>query len=118
VLLLVGAVLLAVTVLGAAVAWNLRAGFSDYLRAQDEHWLDRFAEVAAAAVADRGLAALSGPPGSLRPLFEAVAPSEGSAPRPGLGGMNGPNGMGGPPPRLGPGGRPPPGAGRTPERLS
>ena len=52
VLLLVGAVLLAVTVLGAAVAWNLRAGFSDYLRAQDEHWLDRFAEVASAAVAD------------------------------------------------------------------
>ncbi len=64
VLLLVGAVLLAVTVLGAAVAWNLRAGFSDYLRAQDEHWLDRFAEVAAVAVAERGLSALSGPPGS------------------------------------------------------
>jgi two-component system sensor histidine kinase BaeS len=105
VLLLVGAVLLAVTVLGAAVAWNLRAGFSDYLRAQDEHWLDRFAEVAAVAVAERGLAAVSGPPGALRPLFEAVAPSGGRPPpRPGLG--------------PGPGGRPPPGAGRTPDRLS
>jgi hypothetical protein len=121
VLLLVGAVLLAVTVLGAAVAWNLRTGFSDYLRAQDEHWLDRFVEVAATAVAERGMGAVSGPPGSLRPLFEAVAPSDGPAPRPRPGGMNGPDGMGsphGPPPRLGPAGRPPPGAGRTPERLS
>ena len=113
VLLLVGAVLLAVTVLGAAVALNLRAGFSDYLRAQDEHWLDRFAEVAAAAVAERGLAALSGSPGTLRPLFEAVAPSDGSPPRPG--GLGRP---GGPPHPRGPGGRPPPGAQRTPERLS
>lgn len=112
VLLLVGAVLLAVTVLGAAVAWNLRAGFSDYLRAQDEHWLDRFAEVAAAAVAERGLAAVSGPPGALRPLFEAVAPSDGGPPRPG------PGGLGGPPHLAGPGGRPPPGAQRTPDRLS
>ena len=109
VLLLVGAVLLAVTVLGGAVAWNLRAGFSDYLRAQDEHWLDRFVEVAAAAVAERGMAALAGPPGNLRPLFEAVAPSDGAPPPPG---------PGGPPPRLGPGGRPPPGAMRTPERLT
>jgi two-component system sensor histidine kinase BaeS len=114
-LLLVGAVLLAVTVLGAAVAWNLRAGFSDYLRAQDEHWLERFAEVAAAAVTERGIEAVSGPPGSLRPLFEAVAP------RPRPGGMNDSDAMGGlrgPPPRQGPGGRPPPGAGRAPERLS
>lgn len=131
VLLLVGAVLLAVTVLGAAVAWNLRAGFSDYLRAQDEHWLDRFAEVAAAAVAERGMAAVSGTPGTLKPLFDAVAPSDGSAPRPGPGA--GPPGRGlrdlddrpgsrdaprGAPPRPGPGGRPPPGAARTPDRLS
>jgi two-component system sensor histidine kinase BaeS len=120
-LLLVGAVLLAVTVLGAAVALNLRAGFSDYLRAQDEHWLDRFAEVAAAAVAERGLAALTGSPGALRPLFEAVAPADGSAPHPGPGGpsgLAGPGGPGGPPHLPGPGGRPPPGALRTPERLS
>jgi two-component system sensor histidine kinase BaeS len=109
VLLLVGAVLLAVTVLGAAVAWNLRAGFSDYLRAQDEHWLDRFVDVAAAAVAERGMGAIAGPPGSLRPLFDAVAPADGSPPRPG---------PGGPPPRGGPGGRPPPGAFRTPDRLT
>ena len=118
VLLLVGAVLLAVTVLGAAVAWNLRAGFSDYLRAQDEHWLDRFAEVAAAAVAERGLAALSGPAGALRPLFEAVAPSDGSPPRPGAGGLGASGRPGGPSPYPGPGGRPPPGAHRTPDRLT
>jgi hypothetical protein len=36
VLLLVAAVLLAVSALGALVAWNLRSGFSDYLRLQDE----------------------------------------------------------------------------------
>ncbi|MFN9506828.1 MAG: ATP-binding protein [Rubrivivax sp.] len=114
-LLLVGAVLLAVTVLGAAVAWNLRAGFSDYLRAQDEHWLERFADVAAVAVAERGLAALSGPPGSLRPLFDAVAPPRAAAPQPRPGADEAPRGG---PPRPGPGGRPPPGAGRPPERLS
>jgi two-component system sensor histidine kinase BaeS len=110
VFLLVGAVLLAVTVLGAAVAWNLRAGFSDYLRARDEHWLDRFAEVATAAVAERGLAALSGPPGSLRPLFDAVAPAKASPPHLPHGHPDDP--------RPGPGGRPPPGGMRTPERLS
>jgi two-component system sensor histidine kinase BaeS len=118
VLLLVGAVLLAVTVLGAAVAWNLRAGFSDYLRAQDEHWLARFAEVAAAAVAERGLAALSGPPGSLRPLFEAVAPGDGARPPAGPGALDDRGGPPGTALRPDPGGRPPPGAGRTPERLS
>ncbi len=120
-LLLVGAVLLAVTVLGAAVAWNLRAGFSDYLRAQDEHWLDRFVEVAAVAVADRGIAAVSGSPGSLRPLLEAMAPSDGVGPRHRPGGLDGPDRMDrphGPHSRHGPGGRPPPGAGRTPDRLS
>ena len=82
VLLLVAAVLLAVTVLGGVVAWNLRTGFTDYLRAQDEDWLDRFTAVASAAVAQRGLAAIAGPPGTLRLLFEAVAPSDGAAPRP------------------------------------
>jgi two-component system sensor histidine kinase BaeS len=133
VLLLVGAVLAAVTVLGAAVALNLRAGFSDYLRAQDEHWLDRFAEVAAAAVAERGLAALSGPPGSLRPLFDAAGHPDGAPRRPGpgpgpgpgnlgnLGNLGEPSGPGGPgrpahPP--GPGDRPPPDPQRPPERLS
>jgi two-component system sensor histidine kinase BaeS len=102
VLLLVGAVLVAVTALGAAVAWNLRAGFSDYLRAQDEDFLERFVLAAADAVAQRGLDALQGP-GSLRPLFEAVAPSNGEPPRPPR-----EEGEPGRPPRLGPPG--PPGA--------
>ena len=118
VLLLVGTALLAVTVLGGFVAWNLRAGFTDYLRAQDEHWLDRFAEVAAAAVAARGLAAIAGPPGSLQPLFDAVAPAAGPQPPP-LGGDGPPPGEGRAPPRhLGLPGRPPPGGQRTPDRLS
>lgn len=124
-LLLVGGVLLAATVLGAAVAWNLRAGFSDYLRARDEQWLDRFAEVAAAAVAERGLAAISGAPGSLDPLFAAAAPPGTTRPSPppppprrsppprGSGGPGGPegpegpdwhDGMDRPPPPRGPGG--------------
>jgi two-component system sensor histidine kinase BaeS len=113
VLLLVAAVLLAVTVLGAAVAWNLRAGFSDYLRQQDQDWLDRFAEVASAAVAQQGLDAISGGVGRLRPLFEAVSPSDGSAPRPGPGPGLRPDR---PPP--GPPGAPPPGARRISQRVT
>lgn len=74
VLLLVAAVLLAVSALGGLVAWNLRSGFSDYLRLQDEVWLERFAGVAALAVARDGLEALAGPPGSLRPLLDAAGP--------------------------------------------
>ncbi len=138
VLLLVGAVLLAVTVLGAAMALNLRAGFSDYLRSQDEHWLERFADAAAVAVAERGMTALSGPPGTLRPLFDAAAPPDAPPRRPGLGagpgpvadrgpdlgpgpgpcGFFGPDGAGRPPPPPGAGGRPPPGLHHPPERLS
>ncbi len=82
VLLLVAAVLLAVTMLGAVVAWNLRAGFSDYLRVQDADWLARFTAEVSAAVAERGMEAITGGPGTLRPLLDAVAPPDGSAPRP------------------------------------
>ena len=77
VLLLVAAVLLAVSALAGLVAWNLRSGFSDYLRHQDEAWLERFAGVAALAVARDGLAALDGHPGVLRPLLDAAGPLEG-----------------------------------------
>ena len=72
VLLLVAAVLLAVTALGGAVAWNLRSGFSDYLRLQDQAWLDRFTSLAAQAVAHQGLAALDGRSGRLRALLDAA----------------------------------------------
>ena len=117
VLLLVAAVLLAVSVLGGVVAWNLRAGFSDYLRVQDEDWLDRFAEVASAAVARQGLAAVAGPPGTLRPLFDAVGPRDEAAPRPP------PEADDFRPPDRGPGrhgppGAPPPGAQRIANRVS
>jgi two-component system sensor histidine kinase BaeS len=81
-LLLVASVLLAVTALGAVVAWNLREGFSDYLLAQDEEWLQRFAQVAAAAVVQRGVGALQGPPEQLRPLLEALEPSRAVDDRP------------------------------------
>jgi two-component system sensor histidine kinase BaeS len=80
VLLLVATVLLAVSALGAVVAWNLRTGFADYLRFQDDAWLQGFADIAARAVARQGLAAISGPPGTLRPLFEA-AEAAGAGPR-------------------------------------
>ena len=49
-LLLVGSVLLSVAAVGGLVAWNLRTGFSDYLRSRDAQQLERFAQV----VADRG----------------------------------------------------------------
>ena len=72
VLLLVAALLLAVTALGAAVVWNLRSGFSDYLRLQDRAWLNRFTSLAAQAVAHQGLAALDGRSGRLRALLDAA----------------------------------------------
>lgn len=81
VLLLVAAVLLAVSALAGLVAWNLRSGFSDYLRLQDEAWLERFADAAALAVARDGLDAIGGPPGTLRPLLEAAGTLDGR-PRP------------------------------------
>lgn len=73
-LLLVTAVLLAVTLLGGVVAWNLREGFSDYLRAQDEAWLERFAVLAGQQVEQHGIGALSGPREVLGPLLQAATP--------------------------------------------
>ncbi len=80
VMLLVAGVLLAVTVLGGVTAWSLREGFRAYLRAEDEDWLDRFTQLATEAVARQGMAAIAGPPGTLRPLFDALAPADGSGP--------------------------------------
>ena len=101
VLLLVAAVLIAVTSLGGVVAWNLRSGFSDYLRLQDQAWLQRFAGVAAEAVARQGLAAaLDGPPGSLDDLFIAAGPPDPRADFPGQAPPRG--GFRRPPPEDGP----------------
>ena len=76
VLLLVAGVLLAVTVLGGVTAWSLREGFRAYLRAEDDDWLDRFAQQASDAVTRQGMSAIAGPPGTLRPLFDALAPAD------------------------------------------
>ena len=81
VLLLVAGVLLAVTVLGGVTAWSLREGFRAYLRAEDEDWLDRFTQLATDAVARQGMHAISGPPGTLRPLFDQLAPADSAGPR-------------------------------------
>jgi len=114
VLLLVAAVLLAVTALGAVVAWNLRSGFSDYLRLQDQAWIERFAEAAARAVATQGLQAIAGPPGGLRLLVEAAggpgAREEQRPPPPG--------GESRPPPVEAQRRPPPPGGSRMANRLS
>ena len=55
-LLLLATVVLAVGAMAAVVAWNLRAGFSDYLRAQDAQMLDRML-----VLAERDLAQGGGP---------------------------------------------------------
>jgi two-component system sensor histidine kinase BaeS len=47
-LLLVATALLSVAAVGGFVAWNLKAGFSDYLRARDRQHVERFAAVVAA----------------------------------------------------------------------
>ena len=104
VLLLVAGVLLAVTVLGGVTAWSLREGFRAYLRAEDEDWLDRFAQQASGAVAQQGMSAIAGPPGTLRPLFDALAPAEAGGPR-GPGPGPGPGQGLDRPPRPGPQGR-------------
>lgn len=82
-LLLTGAVLATLLVLGGLAAWNLRSGFSQYLRLQDEAWLERFAALAGAAVERDGLGAISGGRGTLRPLLERLRsenPPEGPGP--------------------------------------
>ena len=124
VLLLVAGVLLAVTVLGGVTAWSLREGFRAYLRAEDEDWLDRFAQLASNAVAEQGLTAIAGPPGTLRPLFDALSPAEaggprgpgpGAGPRPDRPHRPGPPGWGGR--EEGPGGAPRGGPQRPSSRL-
>ena len=49
-LLLAGIALLTAAAMGGRLAWNLRAGFSDYLRSRDEQQPERLAEVVAQRV--------------------------------------------------------------------
>lgn len=73
-ILLLGTVALAVLAMGGLVAWNLRSGFSEYLRAQDAQFLDRVMVVAENELRRHG----GLPDGDLRPWLrhwvEATAP--------------------------------------------
>ncbi|MBI2768401.1 MAG: HAMP domain-containing protein [Burkholderiales bacterium] len=83
-LLLAAAVLLAVAAVGGLVAWNLKTGFSDYLRSRDQQQLERFAQV----VADRAgldglLTASGGVQVRMKDLMDEFLHREGLAPPPG-----------------------------------
>lgn len=113
-LLLAAGALLSAAAVGGVVAWNLRAGFSDYLRSRDAQQLERFAEV----VAQRAhLLPADGSRLPMRELMDEFLHREGLAPPPGWR----PEGEGrrprpGPPPPPGPvgDGRAPDGGARPP----
>lgn len=91
-LLLVGAVMVAVLGVGGVVAWNLRSGFSDYLRARDEAQLDRFMRlVEQRAEADPSMAWLRGSREAMQRLMADFDRSEGFE-RPARGGRPPPPG--------------------------
>jgi two-component system, OmpR family, sensor histidine kinase BaeS len=75
-LMLVITALLAVMSVSGVVAWNLRAGFSDYLSAHDQAQLDRLAQKIALVYAqDPGLVGLRGSHRGMRELIDALAPT-------------------------------------------
>jgi len=77
-LLLLGAVLVAMLGVGSVVAWNLRSGFSDYMRARDEAQLDRFMHVVERrAAADPSMAWLRGSREAMQRLMADFDRSEG-----------------------------------------
>lgn len=77
-LLLLGAVLVAMVGVGGVVAWNLRSGFSDYMRARDEAQLDRFMHVVEQrAAADPSMAWLRGSREAMQRLMADFDRSEG-----------------------------------------
>jgi two-component system, OmpR family, sensor histidine kinase BaeS len=65
-LLLIATALVAVAAVAGLVGWNLRAGFSDYLQAQDGEHLSRLMEAAERDLAQRG-----GPPTDWRPVLRS-----------------------------------------------
>jgi two-component system sensor histidine kinase BaeS len=93
-LLLAGIALLTAVAMGGLLAWNLRAGFSDYLRSRDEQQLERFAEVVAQRVDWRELGGSARLP--MRELMDEFLTREGFVLRPEA-----------PPPEPGAGGEPP-----------
>lgn len=105
-LLLIATALAAVAAVAGLVVWNLRAGFSDYLQAQDGEHLSRLMEAAERDLAQRG-----GVPQDWRPVLRTwleasrVAAGRGAPPE---GPPGGPPDEPPPPERAGPQGRPPP----------
>jgi len=82
-LLLVAAVLLAVLAVGGFAAWNLKAGFSDYLRARDREHLERFASlVAARGARDPDVARMDPATLPMRSLMDEFLDSEQMRPPP------------------------------------
>jgi two-component system, OmpR family, sensor histidine kinase BaeS len=64
---------LAITLMvGGLLLWTVRDGFSAYLRAQDEGWLNHFCKVAERIVEREGVAALEGPPSKLAVIMRAM----------------------------------------------
>ncbi|MCE4536838.1 ATP-binding protein [Pelomonas sp. P7] len=101
-LLLIATALVAVAAVAGLVVWNLRAGFSDYLQAQDGEHLSRLMEAAERDLAQRG-----GPPQDWRPALRSWL----EASRTNGGRLAAPEGPPDEPPPLGRGdfdGRPPP----------
>ncbi len=99
-------VLLSVLVIGLAMTWNLRRGFSQYLIDRETELLSTFTEVAAEAIArNKGLDALRGNPRLMREMLQTVVGRTGAV-APSRAGPPGPPGP--PPPDGGPGRAGPP----------
>ncbi len=107
-LLLTAAVVLAVLVVGGVTLWNLRSGFTDYLRLRDEEQLTRLMEIVERRAAlDPSMEWLRGNREAYRSLVDELVGrprAERRRPPPGPGAWPG----GGEPPREGPRDRPPP----------
>ncbi len=75
-LLMLCAVILGLVLMAAAIGWNLRAGFVDYLEARDAERLERFVAIAQGTLGTRGMQSLESPDG-LRGLLDQLARVEG-----------------------------------------
>jgi two-component system sensor histidine kinase BaeS len=106
---LLGAVGLAVAAMGLLMAWNLGAGFADFVAAREAERLETFAVLVAQRIETAGsIEALGERRGAMRDLLDALALTEGRGqPTPEFERPGGPPGFGPPPPQ-GPG--PGPGA--------
>ncbi|MGE0330042.1 MAG: ATP-binding protein [Ramlibacter sp.] len=79
-LLLVATVLLSVMAIGGFVAWNLKTGFSDYLRARDREHLERFAGLVAARARDPAFVDNMSRGIPMREIMDEFAQAEGITP--------------------------------------